>query len=124
MVSPALNSVLSNALEFTKSKRHEYITVEHIFYELLNTSSINALLESVNANTQELKQGILNHLEANFRPIASQTAYQPFETVSLSRTMERMIAHVKSAGKDEASPEDLLVALMDEDRAYSMAAPG
>ena len=118
MVSPALNSVLSNALEFTKTKRHEYITVEHIFYELLNTPSIKALLESCDANIEFLRQNILSHLDSNFRPIPSQTPHQPFETVALNRTMERMIAHVKSAGKDEASPEDLLIALMDEERSY------
>jgi len=118
MVSPALNSVLSNALEFTKTKRHEYITIEHIFYELLNTPSTKALLEACNANIQILQEKTLAHLEVNFRPIPQDTPYQPFETVALNRTMERMIAHVKSAGKEEASPEDLLVALMDEERAY------
>lgn len=120
MVSPALNSVLSNALEFTKTKRHEYITVEHIFYELLATASIKALLESVGVDVELIRQNTLIHLESNFQPVPKETPHQPFETVALNRTMERMIAHVKSAGKDEASPEDLLIALMDEERAYSV----
>jgi len=118
MISPALNSVLSNALDFARTKRHGYITVEHVFYELLNTPSTKALLESCGAHIETLKKGILAHLDANFKPLPDGASEQPFETVALNRTMERMIAHVRSAGKDEARPEDLLVALMDEEGAY------
>ncbi|NLC27400.1 MAG: ATP-dependent Clp protease ATP-binding subunit ClpA [Campylobacteraceae bacterium] len=120
MLNPELNLVLNSALEFVKSKRHEYISVEHIFYELLQSNTTATLLESCGADLENLKENILNHLETNFSSLPIKATYQPFETVALNRTMERMVAHVRGSGKAEASPEDLLLALFEEERSYSV----
>jgi ATP-dependent Clp protease ATP-binding subunit ClpA len=120
MLSQALNVAFGNALEFAKGKRHEYITVEHVFYALLQEKRIVALLESCGANAALLEQQLVRHLEVNFTPLPEHLPHEPFETVGLSRTIERMMAHVKGAQKSEATLEDMLVALFDETRAYSV----
>jgi len=120
MLNPALNSALGSALEFAKDRRHEYISLEHIFYALLHVEATVALLEACNANVDVLRQKALHHLESHFSTLPHDVPHEPFETVALSRTIERMLSHVKGAQKNEASVEDMLVALFEEEQAYSV----
>ncbi|MDY0237556.1 MAG: ATP-dependent Clp protease ATP-binding subunit ClpA [Campylobacterales bacterium] len=120
MLNPALNLVLTSAFEFVKNKRHEYISIEHIFYELLHSKDVMELLKTCGADVDELKKETLSHLDANFSTIPEKSAYQPFETVALNRTMERMISQTKGAGKEQATPIDLLLSLFEEHSSYSV----
>jgi ATP-dependent Clp protease ATP-binding subunit ClpA len=53
--------------------------------------------------------------------VPSDENYEPLETVALSRVVESMMLHVKSAGKSEASVFDLLIAMMDESNAFCVS---
>ena len=58
---------------------------------------------------------------ANPQVVPSDENYEPLETVALSRVVESMMLHVKSAGKSEASVFDLLIAMMDESNAFCVS---
>ena len=120
MLSKELNSILNEALMHAKEKRHEYITIEHVFYVLLQNKSIQNILIKCGANIEFLRERVKSHLESIFKPLPEDIAHSPFETVALARVIDSMIAHVKGADKREASVEDLLVALYEEERSYSV----
>ncbi len=120
MLSKELNSILNEALIHAKEKRHEYITIEHVFYVLLENQHVRNILTKCGANIEFLRERIRSHLESVFKPLPEDIAHSPFETVALARVIDSMIAHVKGAEKREASVEDLLVALYEEERSYSV----
>ncbi len=120
MLNKELNSVLNEALEFAKKSRHEYVTIEHVFYSLLTHEQAIDLLKKCGADTEFLHERIKTHLESVFKPLPEDNYHDPFETVALARVIDNMITSIKGADKKQASVEDLLVALFDEERSYSV----
>ena len=120
MVSSELNSIFSDAISFAKENRHEYITVEHIFFALIHNQNIVEVLNECGVDVETLKQRLQAYFVQNIEKIPQTNNFEPFETVSLTRVIESMMMHVRSAGKSEANLTDMLVAMFDEEHSYSI----
>lgn len=115
-ISKELNHILQGAQKNAKTFKHEYLTTEHIFYELLFNARMVQALEACGGNIQQIREKIYQYLVKNIQ--VTQGA-DPIETLALSRIIEMMISHVRGSQRKEASVEDLLVAILEEDKAYS-----
>lgn len=120
MVSQELNSIFTDTISFVKESRHEYITIEHVFFALIHNEYIAEVLRTCGADVELLKQSLQDYLDKNIEHIEEGRVYEPFETVSLTRVIESMMLQVRGAGKDEAKLSDMLIALFDEDHSYSV----
>ncbi len=120
MLNKELNSVLNEALEFAKNSRHEYVTIEHVFFSLLTNEQAIELLKKLGADTEFLHERIKTHLDSVFKPLPEDNYHDPFETVALARVIDSMITHIKGAEKKQANVGDLLAALFEEERSYSV----
>ena len=120
MLNKELNSVLNEALEFAKKSRHEYVTIEHVFFSLLTNDQAITILQKCGADTAFLLERIKTHLDSVFKPLAEENYHDPFETVALARVIDSMITNIKGADKKQASVGDLLAALFEEERSYSV----
>ncbi|PID47677.1 MAG: ATP-dependent Clp protease ATP-binding subunit ClpA [Proteobacteria bacterium] len=118
MLDKHLDKILNQALEFARENKHEYITIEHIFYCLLLEESIEEIITSCYGDVGHLKSNLKKYFKKNYK-LVDKGNYEPFETIALSRTIDRMVNHVRSAHKNQAKIEDLLVAIMDEEHSYS-----
>ena len=120
MLNKELNSILNEALEFAKKSRHEYVTIEHVFYSLLTNEYAIEILKECEADTDFLHERIKTHLDSVFKPLPEDNYHDPFETVALARVIDSMITGMKGADKSEATVGDLLAALFEEERSYSV----
>ena len=120
MVSQELNSIFSDAIRYAKENRHEYITVEHIFFALLHNQNIANILTQCGANAELLRGHLQEYFEKNIEKIPLIANFEPFETVSLTRVIENMMLHVRGAGKKEANLTDMLVSLFDEEHSFAV----
>lgn len=120
MVSSELNSIFSDAISFAKENRHEYITVEHIFFALIHNQNIVEILSECGIDIELLRENLQSYFIQNIEKIPATDNFEPFETVSLTRVIESMMMHVRGAGKSEANLTDMLIALFDEEHSYSM----
>ena len=120
MVSQELNSIFSDAISFAKENRHEYITVEHIFFALIHNQNIVEVLNECGVDVEALRQNLQAYFVQNIEKISETNNFEPFETVSLTRVIESMMMHVRGAGKSEANLTDMLIALFDEEHSYSV----
>jgi len=120
MLNKELNSVLNEALEFAKNSRHEYVTIEHVFFSLLTNEQAIELLKKLGADTEFLHERIKTHLDSVFKPLPEDNYHDPFETVALARVIDSMITQIKGAEKKQANVGDLLAALFEEERSYSV----
>jgi len=120
MVSQELNSIFSDAISFAKENRHEYITVEHIFFALIHNQNIVEVLSECGVDVEALRQTLQTYFTQNIEKISKINNFEPFETVSLTRVIENMMMQVRGAGKSEANITDMLIALFDEEHSYSV----
>ena len=120
MVSQELNSIFSDAINFAKENRHEYITVEHIFFALIHNVDVVTILSECGANIEVLRENLQQYFDKNIEKSPQVNNFEPFETVSLTRAIEGMMMQIRGAGKKEANITDMLISLFDEEHSYSI----
>jgi ATP-dependent Clp protease ATP-binding subunit ClpA len=116
MISIELNGVFGQAVEYAKKKRHEYLTVEHVFWSILQSAEGEELLTALGADVGELSGEVLRHIEETV-PTLSE-AGDPIETVALSQVINGMMNHLHASTQREATIGDMLAALSDQKGSY------
>ena len=119
MISSDLNALFQKALSFAKDQRHEYLTVEHVFLALLTSSDGADILNQCQADITFMREKVGEYIMQSMKPLPDELEQDPFETVALSRLIDRMIRHVQSAQKKEAQIGDLLAAVFEEEHSFA-----
>ncbi|WP_457606917.1 ATP-dependent Clp protease ATP-binding subunit ClpA [Nitratifractor sp.] len=117
MISIELNKVFMRAVEYAKRKRHEYLTIEHVFLAILSSRAGEELLKVLGAETAQMKKDLVAHINAHV-PVLDHES-DPMETLSLSRTVNRMMGQLHAAGKKEATVGNMLAAIREEKESYA-----
>ena len=119
IISPELEVSLNMAIEEAKKYGHEYLTVEHLLYALLqDTAYMKVVLAcggSVKQALTDLRYYFENHLEKNVLPRSE--APQP--TLSFQRVIRRAAQHVLSSGKEKIYGDSVLVSMFSEKETYA-----
>jgi len=119
MISPQLNDVFQKSVIFAKELNHEYLTIEHIFYLLLNSTEGSEIILSAGGDVAKMKKLLANYIKTEIEKLPDGMEQDPCETVALSRLIDNMIKHLQSAGKTNAQVSDLLVAIYDEKNTFA-----
>ncbi|KIG17847.1 ATP-dependent Clp protease ATP-binding subunit ClpA [Enhygromyxa salina] len=117
MLSPELRDTLDSAIQDTRRRRHEYITLEHLLLALLDDPSARDVLTGCNAEIEQLRAELESFLEAHvpkLSPDGEEDEGQVQQTVGVGRVLQRAVLHVQGAGKAEVTGANLLVALFAE----------
>lgn len=120
MLSKELEASLNVAFNEARSKRHEYITVEHLLLALLDNSSANSVLKACGADLIRLKNELAEYLDEN-TPVFNDTSggeVQP--TLGFQRVLQRAVFHVQSSGKKEVTGANVLVAIYGEQESQAV----
>jgi ATP-dependent Clp protease ATP-binding subunit ClpA len=118
MISIALNDVFKNAVAYAKENRHEYLTVEHVFFAILKSEEGIDILSVLGANLETLERGIIDHINKTIPSL--KEAVEPFETVALSRAINDMMTHIHSSGRTEASIGDMLASIFLQEHCFAV----
>ncbi len=118
MIGRKAEAVLNRSVRFAIENEHEYFTLEHVLWSLLDESEVVETLEACSGDPTQMKRDLEAYLEREIpkaprRPNAVEgedAAEHPVATLSIQRLIQRALFHVQSAGKDEIRPVDLLVA--------------
>jgi len=119
MISPALNEIFQKSILYAKTLRHEYITIEHIFYLLLSSKDGAAIISSCGGDVPKMKEALQEYIISNIYVLPENVKQDPYESIALSRLIENMIKHIQSAGEVNADIGDLIAALYDEKNTFS-----
>jgi ATP-dependent Clp protease ATP-binding subunit ClpA len=120
MISEELNNILGNALHFARSRKHEYVTVEHVFFSLLTNTFVKETLEEFGADVKLFKNTLIKYFANNMEVVSTLSSdYQPVETLPLSNILSRMVEIVESSSRKQAHIGDLLIAMYEEEDAFS-----
>jgi len=118
MISMALDRVFKNSVTYARAKKHEYLTLEHVFLSIIKSEEGIEILSILDANLEELESSIVEHI-AKTVPSLEESA-DPFETTVLSETISDMLTHIHSSGRDEASIGDMLASMFLQEHSYAL----
>ena len=115
MISAELNSIFQKALTYAKDQRHEYLTIEHVFFALLGSKEGIAIIKECGGDVDAMRVAVAAYLNETMQPLPDDVNQEPFETVALSRMIDKMIKHIRSAQKEQADVGDLMAAVFEEE---------
>lgn len=114
MFSKELELSISQAYHTARSKRHEFLTVEHLLLALLDNESAREVLLACGVDMDLLAHEI-GRILGDSVPVLSegdQRDTQP--TIGFQRVLQRALYHVQSAEKKEVLGANVLVAIFSE----------
>lgn len=117
MISPELEHILQLLYTEARSRRFEFISLEHLLLVLLeDDDNVPAVLKKCGSDLRILAEQLEQSIDENTPEIPSalldETETQP--TLGFQRVIQRAMVHTQSAGKASVEPLDVLVALMSE----------
>jgi len=119
MISTNLNNIFQKSILYAKELRHEYLTIEHVFYLLLNSKEGSDIIYACGGDVQKMKEELKNYIFTNIETLPDNIKQDPYESVALSRLIDNMIKHIQSAQQASADVGDLLAALYEEQNSFS-----
>ena len=121
MISSSLNDIFQKSIIFAKQLHHEYLTIEHIFYLLLSSQEGAAIIEACGGDVEKMKEDLGEYIKKNMEILPPNIEQDPYESVALSRLIDKMVRHVQSSGQTNADIGDLLAALFEEEHTFTYA---
>ena len=120
MIGSELGSIFKRAIQMAKDKRHDYLTIEHIFFAVLLNEKGIKILKKCGCDIHKLRESVENHIENSVSSSQRQSSsYEPYYTPALSRTLDIMMVHTQNTHKKEASIIDLLLAICEDEKSYA-----
>jgi len=114
MLSRELELSLISSVRDAKKRRHEYVTLEHVFFALLHDSVTSTIIEECGGDVEDLKRLVDQYLDTQVLALPDEVDQEPLQTLAFQRLMHRVMKHVQSSGKKEADGGDVLAAFFKE----------
>lgn len=126
MMTKELERRLAEATEIAKKNRHEFVTLEHIFMALTNSTQMVEILEACQVSVQKLKKELREFIKKMENKITEDQleSYGGFEswtpefTMACHRLFQRSALQVKSSGRNQINEGTLLVSLFYEQESH------
>ncbi len=119
MISQALNDIFQKSIRFAKELHHEYLTIEHVFYLLLNSQEGISIISSCGGDVSKMKNELGTYIKTQIDTLPQNVDQEPYESVALSRLVDNMVRHIQSAQQSQADVGDLIAALYEEEHSFS-----
>jgi ATP-dependent Clp protease ATP-binding subunit ClpA len=119
MFSKELEVSISQAYQEARNNRHEFLTVEHLLLALLDNASALSVLSACDADLTSLDREIRQVLEETVPVLEQDDNRDTQPTIGFQRVLQRALYHVQSAGKNEVTGSNVLVAIFSEKDSYA-----
>ncbi len=119
MISKELRNIFAQAVSYAKKSRHEYLTTEHVFLMLLHDEVIENLFLDLGLEQSKIFNEVKKYIEENTPVFPEDIEDEPIETLTLTSTIENMVAHTQTSGRANASVEDMFVAILRNEKSYA-----
>jgi len=118
MISIELNDIFSDALKYAVERKHEYLTLEHIFLAIVQSPDGANILGPMGVDIEYMEKKLRKYISENVMSLEEQS--DPLETLALSETISDMMNHIRSSGSVDARVGDMLAAIAMREESYSV----
>jgi ATP-dependent Clp protease ATP-binding subunit ClpA len=114
MFSASLEVVLTIAYREALSRRHAYVTLEHLLYALAHDPDGERILGACGADLPRLRRELDAYLGDSIERLARGQERQPEQTAAFSRALQTAVLHVQSAQRQEVEAGDICAAILQQ----------
>jgi len=121
MLNRELEQTLNEAFKEARTKRHEFMTVEHLLLALLDNEAAAKVLEACGADVIKLRKDLQEFVDSTTPLIPdSDMERETQPTLGFQRVLQRAVFHVQSSGKSEVTGANVLVAIFIEQESQAV----
>lgn len=120
MLDSELEKNLNEAFKLAHRKKHEFVTVEHLFLSILGNNDAIEVLNYCGANIEALQKNLESYIKETTPLISEEEEQEIQPTLGFQRVLQRAVFHVQSSGKKEVNGANLLVAIFSEKESHSV----
>ncbi|RMH17915.1 MAG: ATP-dependent Clp protease ATP-binding subunit ClpA [Gammaproteobacteria bacterium] len=120
MLSRDLEKSIQTSFELAKERQHEFVTVEHLLLALLDEPSAREALLACGADFDAMKLDLGAFLSSAIPTHNEFGAAVTQPSLAFQRVIQRAIFQVQSAGKEEVTGSNVLIAIFGEKDSQSV----
>ncbi len=121
MLNRELEQTLNGAFKEARSKRHEFMTVEHLLLALLDNDAAAKVLDACGADASKLRRDLQDFVDSTTPLIPEDDLERETQpTLGFQRVLQRAVFHVQSSGKSEVTGANVLVAIFSEQESQAV----
>ena len=119
MLSKELEISINRAFQYARAESHEFVTVEHLLWALVDSPKVVPVLKACGANIDALRDELAHFIEETIPPmLEEEQETQP--TLGFQRIIQRAVFQVQSSEQPEVSGTNILVAIFSEKESQAL----
>lgn len=114
MLSKELERAINGAFQFARTHNHEFVTVEHLLWSMLDSPVVVAVLEGCGAKIESLRDQLAQFINETVPLLADGVQQEIEPTLGFQRVVQRAVFQVQSSEQKEVTGASVLVAIFSE----------
>ena len=119
MFSASLEIVLTIAYREAVSRRHAYLTLEHLLFALAHDPEGERILKGCGADLAKLRRDLNQYLDESVEQLKRGHEREPEQTAAFRRVLQTAVLHVQSAQKPEVQAGDIFAAILQQPKSHA-----
>jgi ATP-dependent Clp protease ATP-binding subunit ClpA len=120
MLTKELEETLSYAVNEAVKHRHEYVTLEHLLYALLEDKVARDVLYNCGANIEEIAKELEKYFRETLEKIPEGVQLMPELTAAFQNTIQYAILQAEGSGQQKVDGGNILAAIYQADRSLAV----
>ena len=116
-----INETIDRAVEKARSLEHEYVTLEHLLYALMEDDDACDFLEKMNVQTDAVYNDLEAYLEnrTDINMSENLSVESPKKTLALDRVFNRAVTQAIFSGRQVLYTRDVVISMLSEKDSYA-----
>jgi len=120
MLGKALEATLSITFKSARERRHEFVTVEHLLFALLDNPDVIPVMKACDADVNWLRGQLARFIDDTISYLPEHTKRDTQPTLGFQRILQRSVYNIQASDKVEVTGANLLVALFSEPDSHAV----
>ena len=114
-----INISLERAIQKANSLSHEYVTLEHLLYAIIDEPDVTELLGKIGADAGAIAEELEVYLNERDDIVVRDYEETPRKTLSLDRVFNRAVTQVIFSGRTKLHCRDILISILSETTSHA-----
>ncbi|MBU6453360.1 MAG: AAA family ATPase [Cyanobacteria bacterium REEB67] len=120
MITRELQNTFNEAFNEAHSRRHEYLTLEHLLFVMLGEQTASAVLTACGADLDALKRELDRYLNEKVEVLPKGRDAMPEQTATFERVIQRAAFQAQQAQQPSIDSGNVLAAMFHERRSFAV----
>lgn len=120
MLTRELEETLSNAVDQAVKFKHEYVTLEHLLFALLEDGAARDILFHCGANLEELARALDEYFRNTLEKMPPEAKHMPELTATFQSTIQYAVLQAEGSGQPSVDGGNILAALYQAEQSFAV----